>query len=377
MDPTAPMETRKVIHVDMDAFYASVEQRDDRSLAGKPVVVGGDPSGRGVVAAASYEARAFGIRSAMPMKMALARCPHAVRVPGDFGKYREVSKTLHEIFSRYTDLIEPVALDEAYLDVTNNKLGVPLGHRVAKMLKSEIRRRLRLTASAGLAPNKFLAKVASDLRKPDGLVVVMPEQAACFLRDLPVGRIPGVGKVTETKFREMGIETIGELAQAGLEQLTDHFGKRGLYLHHRSLGLDDTPVSPRREPKQLSSETTFPDDVFNTEEMRATLVRLSETVSARLQRRGLQGRIVTVKIRYPDFETVTRSRTHGAGLRNGQVVGDLAVQLLQRSQAFQRGVRLLGVGVSGFTATKPSSSQMDLFGTPEGDHAELRDSPDR
>ena len=365
MDHSSPVTgNRKVIHVDMDAFYASVEQRDDPSLAGKPVVVGGDPRGRGVVAAASYEARVFGIHSAMPMKTALARCPHATRIPGDFGKYRKVSDALQEIFGQYTDLIEPVALDEAYLDITTNKLGVPLGHRIAKMLKSDIRKCLGLTASAGLAPNKFLAKVASDLRKPDGLVVVMPGQVADFLRDLPVGRIPGVGKVTEEKLMEMGIGTIGQLAKAGLGKLTDHFGKRGLYFHHRSLGRDNDPVSPRREPKQLSSETTFAEDVFSVEEMRATLERLSEGVSARLQRRGLRGRIVTVKIRYPDFETVTRSRTHATGLCDGKAVADLAVQLLHRSQAFQRGVRLLGVGVSGFTVPKPAGSQLDLFGTP-------------
>ncbi len=365
MNPSLPTTGhRKVIHVDMDAFYASVEQRDDLSLAGKPVVVGGDPSGRGVVAAASYEARVFGIHSAMPMKTALARCPHVIRVSGDFGKYREISQALHEIFSEYTDLIEPVALDEAYLDVTNNKLGVPLGHRVAKMLKSDIRRRIRLTASAGLAPNKYLAKVASDLRKPDGLVVVMPGQVDEFLRELPVGKIPGVGKVTEEKFMEMGVGTIGQLAQVGLKKLIDNFGKRGLYFHHRSLGRDDDPVSPRREPKQLSSETTFPEDVFSVEEMRATLQRLSEEVSARLQRRGLLGRIITVKVRYPDFETVTRSRTHATGLCDGKVVADLAVELLQRSQALHRGVRLLGVGVSSFTVTKPASSQLDLFEIP-------------
>ena len=238
-----------------------------------------------------------------------------------------------------------------------------MGHRVAKMLKCDIRRRLGLTASAGLAPNKFLAKVASDLRKPDGLVVVMPGQVADFLRDLPVGKIPGVGKVTEAIFIEMGIGTIGQLAKVGLEKLTDRFGKRGLYFHQRSLGRDHDPVS-RREPKQLSSETTFPEDVFSAEEMRATLLRLSEEVSKRLQRRGLRGRVVTVKIRYPDFETVTRSRTHATGLCDRKVVEDLAIQLLQRSQAFQRGVRLLGVGVSRFTVTKPENSQLDLFGTP-------------
>lgn len=362
--PFRVSEHRKVIHVDMDAFYASVEQRDDPSLAGKPVVVGGDPSGRGVVAAASYEARIFGIRSAMPMRSALARCPHAIRLPGDFGKYHKVSDALHQIFRQYTDLIEPVALDEAYLDVTKNKLEVTLGHRVAKMLKTDIRRRLGLTASAGLAPNKFLAKVASDLRKPDGLVVVMPGQVAGFLKDLPVGKIPGVGKVTEQKFIELGVGTIGQLAKVGPDKLTDHFGKRGLYFHLRSLGRDDDPVSPRREPKQLSSETTFPQDVFSAEEMRATLQRLSEGVSARLQRRGLRGRIVTVKIRYPDFETVTRSRTHANGLCDGELVADLAIQLLHRSQALQRGVRLLGVGVSGFSVSRTASSQLDLFGAP-------------
>ena len=245
-DPTAPMETRKVIHVDMDAFYASVEQRDDRSLAGKPVVVGGDPSGRGVVAAASYEARAFGIRSAMPMKTALARYPSRRPRSGRFrGNTARSRKPFTKSSAGTTDLIEPVALDEAYLDVTNNKLGVTSWTPGREDAQNP---RFGADSDSLLRPDwlptNSLPRWPPTCENRDGLVVVMPEQVACFLRDLPVGRIPGVGKVTGTKFREMGIETIGELAQAGLEQLTDHFGKRGLYLHHRSLGRDDDPGEP-------------------------------------------------------------------------------------------------------------------------------------
>lgn len=357
--------TRKIIHIDMDAFYASVEQRDDPSLRGRPVVVGGTPEGRGVVAAASYEARAFGIRSAMPMRTALRLCPHATRVPADFDRYREVSRGIHEIFHEHTDLVEPVALDEAYLDVTWNKQDIPFGHRVARMMKTEIRRRLELTASAGVAPSKFVAKIASSLDKPDGLVTIMPHRIRAFLDPLPVERIPGVGEVTRAQLHAIGIETIAQLALAGAAELGKRFGRRGRYLHLRSQGIDDEPVTPEQEPKRLSAETTFATDVFEEEEMRYAVHDLAQDVAARLRRRSLRGRVVTLKARYPDFETVTRSLTGGLYLDTAPRVFDIAMELLYRTDAGRRGVRLLGVAVSGF-AESDGAAQLDLFDGPEG-----------
>ncbi len=353
------MSLRKIIHLDMDAFYAAVEQRDDPSLRGKPVVVGGDPRERSVVAAASYEARRFGVHSAMPMKTALRLCPHAVRVRPDFDKYHRVSGEIHALFREYTDLVEPVALDEAYLDVTYNKQNIPFGHRVARMLKAQIRRCLQLTASAGVAPNKFLAKIASDLQKPDGLVVVMPDQVEDFLRPLPVEKIPGVGQVTRQHLQEMGVGTIGELAALPLAALVRRFGKRGAYLWELAQGRDDDPVDPSWEPQQLSQETTFAVDVYDPQEMRAALKELAEELSGRLRRRQLRGRAVTLKVRYPDFQTITRSQTLSSYLDQAEAILERALELLERTEAEARGVRLLGVGVGGFE--EEEVEQMDLF----------------
>jgi DNA polymerase-4 len=355
-----PIYHRKVIHIDMDAFYASVEQRNDPRLRGQPVVVGGDPEQRGVVAAASYEARAFGIRSAMPMKTALRQCPGAIRVPADFATYRRVSSELHEILHEYTDLVEPVALDEAYLDVTYNKLDIPFGQRAARMIKTDIHRRLQLTASAGVGPNKFLAKIASDLEKPNGLVVVKPGAVGDFLRELPVGKISGVGEVTRCRLLEMAVTTVGELAQVPEEELIQRLGKRGARLHRLSMGIDDDPVTPEREPKQLSSETTFTADLYDAEEMRSALKQLAEGLSGRLRRRGLSGRVLTLKVRYPDFETVTRSQTRTFPEDRSATLLRRACELLRRTAAKRRGVRLLGLGVSGFGGGE-ESRQLDLF----------------
>lgn len=355
--------TRKIIHIDMDAFYSSVEQRDDPSLRSRPVVVGGSAEDRGVVAAASYEARAFGVRSAMPMRTALRLCPKLVRVAADFDRYRQVSSELHEIFYEHTDLVEPVSLDEAYLDVTWNKQDIPFGHRVARIIKSDIHRRLQLTASAGVAPSKFVAKIASDLDKPDGLVTVMPHQIRAFLSPLPVGRIPGVGKVTRAQLHAIEVDTISQLSGLSETELTQRFGRRGLYLHHRARGIDDDPVTPEREPKQLSSENTFATDVYDEEEMCHAVHDLAQDVAGRLRHRSLRGRVVTLKARYPDFETVTRSLTSGAYLDTASRVFDIAVDLLKRTEADSRGVRLLGVAVSGF-GENDSCAQLDLFGGP-------------
>ena len=353
------MNHRKIIHVDMDAFYAAVEQRDNPALQGRPVVVGGDPRERSVVAAASYEARRFGVHSAMPMKTALRLCPQAVRVSPDFDKYRRVSGEIHAIFHEYTDLVEPVAFDEAYLDVTYNKQGIPFGHRTARMLKAEIRHQLHLTASAGVAPNKFLAKIASDLKKPDGLVVVMPDQVQEFLRPLPVEKIPGVGQVTRQHLLELGVNTIGELADLPLLGLVRRFGKRGAYLWELAQGRDDSPVDPSWEPQQLSQETTFAVDVYEREEMRLALKELADELSGRLRRRRLRGRSVTLKVRYPDFQTITRSQTQHTYLDQAEAIMERAMELLERTEAEDRGVRLLGVGVSGFE--EEEVVQLDLF----------------
>lgn len=350
---------RKIIHVDMDAFYASVEQRDDPALCGKPLVVGGNPEGRGVVAAASYEARRFGIHSAMPMRTALRLCPNLVRVSPDFGKYHQASSRIHAIFRKYTDLIEPMALDEAYLDVTSNKPGIRFGSRVARMIKADIHRQLQLTASVGVAPNKTLAKIASDLDKPDGLVVVMPDQTREFLRDLPVSRIPGVGKVNQAKLEALQIHTVGELAESPVENLSQIFGRRGAQLWRLARGEDDDPVSPTHEPKQISQETTFPSDIHDPGKMRQVLGELATELSHRLRRRHLKGRIVTLKARYPDFQTVTRSQSLAIYIDQSAPILKLALELLGRTEASGRGVRLLGIGIAGFDREK--SKQLDLF----------------
>ncbi|MEC9380227.1 MAG: DNA polymerase IV, partial [Candidatus Latescibacterota bacterium] len=311
-------------------------------------------------AAASYEARKRGVRSAMPMQTAMRLCPQAVRVAPDFGKYRGVSRAINDIFHEYTDLVEPVALDEAYLDVTYNKADIPFGHRVARMIKGEIRSELKLTASAGVAPNKFLAKIASDLRKPDGLVVVMPHQVTEFLVDLPVEVIPGVGKVTREQLRRVGIDTVGQLAASSPPQLAPHVGRRSSELWQRAQGIDDSPVHTERDPKQLSAETTFGDDVHDLPQMQQALEDLSQDVAMRLQRQQLRGRVVTIKVRYPDFETITRSQSHGLYLDTQQPIQQMANQLLKRTHAADRGVRLLGVGVSGFPDMQ-RGVQLDLF----------------
>ena len=357
---------RKIIHIDMDAFYASVEQRDNAQLVGQPVVVGGHPSERGVVAAASYEARDFGVYSAMPMKTALRLCPRVIRIPADFDKYRRLSAQIHAIFEAYTDLVEPVALDEAYLDATYNKLDIPFGARVAKMIKGDIRRQLHLTASAGVAPNKFLAKIASDLDKPDGLVVVMPDQIEDFLKDLSVGKIPGVGQVTRAKLEELDLLTIGQLAAFERQEMVRLFGRRGSHLWRLANGLDDEPVTGDRDPKQVSQETTFPTDLYDPGEMGDALRELADALSGRMCRRKVKGRVVTLKVRYPDFQTVTRSQTLPFRIDRAAPILQQALQLLGRTEAHKRGVRLLGVGLSSFAEDK--IEQLDLFAAPDEEH---------
>lgn len=328
----------------MDAFYASVEQRDDPSLKGKPVAVGGRPEGRGVVAAASYEARQFGVRSAIPMARAIRLCPHLVIVSPDFSKYKAVSQQVFGIFHRVTPLVEGLSLDEAYLDVTENAWGEPLGVNVAKRIKAAIKDATGLTASAGVAPNKFLAKIASAWRKPDGLTVIAPDRVEQFLLQLPVDALWGVGPVTAKRLRERGIEKIPDVRDASDEVLREAVGSGADWLRQLSRGIDDRPVEPQQEAKSSSSETTYAYDLTDLEQMRIEVDEMARDGAAWLARKDLLARTVTIKVRYDDFTTVTRSDTR-APTRDPDEIARRAVALLDRTEAASRPVRLLGAGV--------------------------------
>jgi DNA polymerase-4 len=345
---------RRIIHVDMDAFYASVEQRDDPGLRGRPVAVGGPPESRGVVAAASYEARAFGVRSALPMARALRLCPELVVVRPDFARYRAVSQQVFDILRSCTPLVEPLSLDEAYLDVTENLWGEPLATRVAKRLKERIREELRLTASAGVAPNKFLAKIASGWRKPDGLTVVPPERVESFLRELPVEALWGVGPVTARKLRAIGIARLVDVRAADAERLRRAVGGQADWLRQLARGEDPRPVQPHRPWKSLSSETTYAQDLLDPAAIREELARLARRTAAQLERRSLLARTVTIKVRYADFATITRSHTAAPATRDPERIAARALVLLEHTEAGARPVRLLGAGVHGLLASEPS-----------------------
>ena len=342
-----PESPRRIIHIDMDAFYTSVEQRDDPKLRGKPVAVGGPAASRGVVAAASYEARVFGVRSAMPMAHAVRRCPDLVVVPPDFARYRAVSQQVMAILRSSTPLVEPLSLDEAYLDVTDNLWGEPLATKVAKTLKARIRAELELTASAGVAPNKFLAKIASGWNKPDGLTVIAPERVEEFLRGLPVEALWGVGPVTAKKLRRIGIERLLDVRAADEERLRRAVGSLAGWLKGLSRGEDPRPVEPDRPWKSLSGETTYEKDLVDLERIRAEIEQLARRAAASLERRSLRARTVTIKVRFADFSTVTRSHTAGAPTRDPSEIAARALALLKRTDAARRPVRLLGVGAHG------------------------------
>jgi len=335
---------RKIIHLDMDAFYASVEQRDDPAIRGKPVAVGGSPQGRGVVAACSYEARRFGIRSAMPMARALRACPELVIVRPDFAKYREASQKVMAILRSVTPLVEPLSLDEAYLDVTENSLNEPLAMEIAKYLKARIREETSLTASAGVAPNKFLAKIASGWKKPDGLTVIAPGRMEAFLQKLPVEALWGVGPVTAKKLRAIGIERLVDVRTADEEKLRRAVGSLADWLRRLSHGDDPRQVTPDRPWKSISAEDTYPEDLRDLKEMRAEITRLAKRVAASVAKKGLAARTVTIKVRYADFTTVTRSHTEEPATRDAGIISRRALLLLERTDAARRPVRLLGVG---------------------------------
>ena len=356
-----PMSVRKIIHLDMDAFYASVEQRDDPSLRGKPVVVAWRGN-RSVVCAASYEARIFGVRSAMPAMRAERLCPEAVFIPPDFVRYRAASRSAREIFKRHTDLIEPLSLDEAYLDVTANKTDLPTATRVARIIREQIREELQLTASAGVAPNKFLAKIASDWRKPNGLFVIQPEDVDTFLSPLPVGRIPGVGKVTEKGLAEIGVKTVGDLRTLELTMLESHFGRYGVRLYELGRGIDHNPVVPDRPTKSISAEDTFPQDVplGETEPM---IRRLAERVWAASTKESRIARTVVLKLKTKEFDILTRSLTPVRPPASCEELTSIALSLLERvGLGSQQKFRLVGVGLHNFREPEESAAQPYLFG---------------
>jgi DNA polymerase-4 len=358
------MTARKIVHIDMDAFYASVEQRDDPQLRGKPVVVAWRGN-RSVVCAASYEARAFGVRSAMPAIRAERLCPQAIFIPPDFTRYRAVSRATREIFLRHTDLIEPLSLDEAYLDVTENKTNLPTATRVARAIRQQIRDELSLTASAGVASNKFLAKIASDWRKPDGLFVIQPEEAEAFLIPLPVGRIPGVGKVTEKNLEDLNIKTVADLRAQDLSALEARFGRYGLRLYQLARGIDNSPVVPDRPTKSISAEDTFPQDV-PLSELEPMILRLAEKVWTASRKETRIPRTVVLKLKTSEFAILTRSHTPLLAPSSCEELISIALSLRERVNASPRQrFRLVGVGLSNFRepgTPDESPSQSALFG---------------
>ena len=335
---------RRIVHIDMDAFYASVEQRDNPALRGRAVAVGGDPDKRGVVAAASYEARTFGVRSAISMARAVRLCPSLTIVHPDFAKYRAVSKQVFDLCRQVTPLVEPLSLDEAYLDVTENAWGERLAMTVARRLKREIRDATGLTASAGVAPNKFLAKIASGWQKPDGLTVIAPERVEHFLHGLPVDALWGVGPVTASKLRGRGIEKLVDVRAADPALLREAVGSLADWLLQLAQGVDDRPVVAESEPKSSGSENTFARDLTSLDEIREEIAGMARGTAEWLTRRALYARTVTIKVRYSDFTTVTRSHSDTPS-RDADALVRRALELVTRTEAGRRPVRLLGVSV--------------------------------
>jgi DNA polymerase IV len=343
----AALGCRKIVHVDMDAFYSSVEQRDEPSLRGKPVVVAWKGK-RSVVCAASYEARQYGVRSAMPAVTAERLCPEAIFLPPDFTRYKAVSQAVREIFQRHTDAIEPLSLDEAYLDVSENKLGLPTATLVAKTIRQQIREELNLTASAGVAPNKFLAKIASDWKKPNGQFVIQPHEVQAFLHPLPVGRMPGVGKVTESRMAQVGIKTVGDIYAMEMSTLEEHFGRYGLRLYELARGIDPNPVVSNRVSKQISAEDTFPDDL-PLEQCDAHIRRLAEKVWMASRNNARGAKTIGLKLKTKEFSSLTRSLTVATPVSSCEEFTTIALTLCRRIDLDpQQLYRLVGVGLSNF-----------------------------
>ena len=358
---------RKIIHIDMDAFYASIEQRDNPSYKGKPIVVGGSPEGRGgVVATASYEARKFGIHSAMTSKRALQLCQNVIFIRPRFDAYKEVSRKMMEIFSRYTNLIEPLSLDEAYLDVTNDKQNIGSAIEIAKQIKQVIKDELNLTASAGVSVNKFVAKIASDIKKPDGLTFIGPSKVEAFIEKLPVEKFFGVGKVTAEKMKSMHLHTGADLKKLTETELVHYFGKAGRFFYKIVRGIDEREVEPNRETSSIGAEDTFPCDLTDHEDLYFELNRIARIVHERLQQCGLKGRTITLKIKYSDFIQNTRSQSLSQPVNDLETIQTIAKQLLDSLELKNKKIRLLGITLSNFKEASPfikkkDPDQLELF----------------
>jgi len=344
----------------MDAFFASVEQRDNPDLRGKPVIVGGRPDSRGVVAACSYEARKFGIHSAMPSARAARLCPQAVFTSPRIGRYKEISNQVMAIFHDYTDLVEPLSLDEAFLDLTDNHFHEPFASQLAQQIRQQIFSTTGLTASAGVSCNKFLAKVASAMNKPDGITVIRPSEASSFLTTLPIGRFYGVGKVTESNMEKIGVKMGGDLRRFSREELTFHFGKSGEYYYNICRGIDPRPVQSSRVRKSIGSETTMAEDIIDLERIYAILRQLAGSVAACLEKHSSGGYTLTLKVRYQDFLTITRSVTLKTPLFTDTDILSCLPRLLHNTEAGRRKVRLLGVTISGLITKGNTSYQLRL-----------------
>jgi DNA polymerase-4 len=363
----SPTSIRKIIHIDMDAFYASVEQRDFPEYRGKPLAVGGSPTGRGVVATASYEARKFGVRSAMSSRKAIQLCPNIIFVFPRFEAYKSVSRSIREIFERYTDLIEPLSLDEAFLDVTQDKLKIGSALEIAKQIKKAIKDELNLSASAGVSTNKFVAKIASDINKPDGLTFIGPSKIEAFVNNLPVEKFHGVGKVTAQKMNAMHLFTGADLKKLTEAELVKHFGKSGHFYYKIVRGIDEREVQPHRETKSLGAEDTFSKDLSTTEEMHEELEIIAETVFNRLLKKQLKGRTITLKIKYSDFTQITRNHSYANPVGDFETIFNTAKQLLEKVEREEKAVRLLGISLSNFgepeiKPRKPRDpEQLELF----------------
>jgi DNA polymerase-4 len=354
-----PALHRKIIHIDMDAFYASVEQRDNPALRGKPVAVGGSRE-RGVVAAASYEARKFGVRSAMPSVTAKRKCPDLIFVKPRFDVYRAVSDQVRAIFAEYTSLIEPLSLDEAYLDVTENLVGMSSATEIAAEIRTRIRSETDLTASAGVSYNKFLAKLASDERKPDGLFVITPRMGPSYVEQLPVARFHGIGPVTLAKMEQLGIRTGGDLKTQSLVVLQQHFGKVGPYYYALARGIDSRPVCSDRLRKSIGAETTLDVDLFTLDEARVVLRSLITKVWGHCEGSALRGRTVTLKVKYADFQVVTRSRTDEELLGTVAEIAAIVDPLLESLFPVEKSIRLLGVTLSSLASKTGGEHQLRL-----------------
>ncbi|XOV93969.1 MAG: DNA polymerase IV [Bacteroidota bacterium] len=350
---------RKIIHIDMDAYYASVEQKDNPELKGKPIAVGGSKE-RGVVAAASYEARKFGVRSAMPSVTAAKRCPDLIFVKPRFSRYAEISKQIRNIFFEYTDLVEPLSLDEAYLDVTENQKGI----KSATMIATEIRKRILettgLTSSAGISYNKFLAKTASDINKPNGQFVILPEEADSFLLKFPIHKFFGIGKVTAEKMKLAGIFTGADLRKKSLEDLIIRYGKSGSYYFNICRGIDNRSVEPDRERKSLSVENTYEHDLNDLDEVYQHLDQLAVELFRRYQKQGKMGKTLTIKIKYGDFQQITRSHTQETSISELNEIQEMSRALVEEDLLRPEGIRLLGIGISGFIQEDSLPSQLTL-----------------